>query len=301
MPVAVSVPSGEPPRVSTSVKVCVAGIVRDRVVGAVARVDGGVRAVAAAQRVVAGAAGENVVAAMAPQRVVAAEAGKRVAEVATGQRLADVGAGAIDGRVRHAAVHDVACTGIGAIRVGVPGSDEQIVEAVEIDVARGSNGHACAARRDVAGDGKAVGPVERGKQNIGRKARGHAEHHIGHAGTLGVGLWSPEYQVVEAVAVDVAGRGDGAANAVLHGHAADAKAVGSVERGEFRYGGKARRFAEDYVTGAGTKNAIRARLVGADEHVGEAISVDVAGRGDGDSGAVEVFLTVDLEAVSAVD
>ena len=187
MPVAVSVPS-EPtmPRLSISVKICVAGIVRDRVVGAVARVDGRIASVAAAQRVVAGAARQDVVAAMSPQRVVAAEAGERVGLVAAGQRLAGVRADAGDGSVWHAAVDDVARAGARAIRIGQGSSDDQIGKAVGVDVASRINGIAALVRRGDAVDLEAVAAVESREIDVGGEARSGAEHHIGRSGDVAV-------------------------------------------------------------------------------------------------------------------
>ena len=61
--------------------------------------------------------------------------------------------------------------------------------------------------------------------------------------------------------------------------AAELEAVGAVERREVDIGGEARGLAEHHIARAG-KAAVRVGAVGADDHVGEAVAVDVAGRGD---------------------
>ena len=61
----------------------------------------------------------------------------------------------------------------------------------------------------LAADLEAVAAVEGGRQvEIGGEARGLAEHHIARPGTAMSAAARPDDQVVEAVAVDVAGRGD---------------------------------------------------------------------------------------------
>ena len=61
-------------------------------------------------------------------------------------------------------------------------------------------------------DEAAVAGRERGEIDLGRKAAGVAEHHVAVARIAcvagAVAIMRPDDQVVEAVAIDVAGRGD---------------------------------------------------------------------------------------------
>ena len=133
------------------------------------------------------------------------------------------------------AEHHIAVAGIRARvagAVGEIGPDDQVVEAVAVDVAGRGHREAARSRRPsspwmtkpprAGGDG---GEVDRGAE-----AAGLAEHHIAVAGTSravagAVGAMRPDDQVVEAVAVDVAGRGDRASRNVVRLLALDDEAA----------------------------------------------------------------------------
>ena len=84
------------------------------------------------------------------------------------------------------AEHHIARAGIDAVRIGSPGADDQVGEAVAVDVAgRGHRDAALVARRRAA-ELEAGRAVERREIDVGGKARSLAEHHVARAGdTLG--------------------------------------------------------------------------------------------------------------------
>ena len=92
--------------------------------------------------------------------------------------------------------------------------DDEVVEAVAIDVAgRGYRTAGVVARVLAMDDEAAVAGRDRGEVDLRRKAAGVAEHHVAVAGIVAcvagaVAVECPDDEVVEAVAVDVAGRGD---------------------------------------------------------------------------------------------
>ncbi len=141
-------------------------------------------------------------------------------------RLAEIEAG-VEGPV--VAEHHVSLAGIlVAARRGMPRADDHVVEPVAVDVA--GRRHRIAAQVEVvdAVEPEAVAAVERREVEIGRKAAVLAEHDVGRPGP-GVGQECPDHDVVEAVAVDVAGRGHREAAVVADVDSIEAEAVGAVE------------------------------------------------------------------------
>jgi len=103
-----------------------------------------------------------------------------------------------------------------------------------------------------------------------------AEHHVAGAGKA-QGIISADDHVGEPVAVDVAGRGDRAAGAIV-GCAAEREAVAAVEARQVDVGGEAGLPAEHHIAGAGF-DSVRVGPELTDDQVGEAVAVDVACRG----------------------
>src|SRR5262245_50226815 len=88
---------------------------------------------------------------------------------------------------------------------------------------------------------EAGGAVERGEIDIGRKARGLAEHHVARDGIAdGVRSckWSADDQIGEAVAVDVARGGNRKAAEIIFRVAREPEAGRAVEYGEVDVGRK---------------------------------------------------------------
>ena len=117
---------------------------------------------------------------------------------------------------RGLAEHHVAGARIGACVAGaiaVPGPDDEVVEAVTVDVAgRGDRNAGLIVRVLAVDDESAVAGRDRGEVDLGREARGLAEHHVAVARIVAcvagaIAAKCPDDEVVEAVAVDVAGRG----------------------------------------------------------------------------------------------
>ena len=125
---------------------------------------------------------------------------------------------------------------------------------------------------------------------VGRRPRaGLAEHDIGAAVETG-GVGRRDHQLVMAIVVDVAGRRHGEAELVgAAGRVVQHEAVGAVQRRQIDRNGRAARtgpavlLAEQDVGLAG-RGAAGARAIGGDQHVAEAVAVDVAGARDGEAG-----------------
>src|SRR5262245_14154059 len=102
-------------------------------------------------------------------------------------------------------------------------------------------------------DEAAAAGRHRGEVDLGRKAGGLAEYHIAVAGTVArvagaVAARCPDDQVVEAVAVDIAGRGHRAASVIARILAMDDEAArAGRDRGEVDLRRKAGRLAEYHV------------------------------------------------------
>ena len=122
-----------------------------------------------------------------------------------------------------------------------------------------------------------------------------------HSCSLRVAAIGADDQVVEAVAVDVARRGDGKPAPVKGIDAVEAEAVRAVERREVEARRKPRRLAEHDVALAGIGVRAWVAAKGADDDVGEAVAVDVPGRGDGATAKVTRIDAVEAEAVRAVE
>ena len=148
--------------------------------------------------------------------------------------------------------------------------------------------------------GRDGGEVDRGLNSD----RGLAEHHEAVARLLTgiVGATSThgsDDEVVEAIAVDVAGRGHRPAGEIALVLAVDHEAAGAGrDHGKVDLRGKAGRLAEDNIAVARKW----ARVEGAitkfcpDDEVIEAIAVDVTGGGDRPAGSVVRVLAMDDEA-----
>ena len=115
-------------------------------------------------------------------------------------------------------------------------------------------------------DEAAVAGCNRGEVDLGRKARGLAEHHVAVAGIVScvagaIRVGSPDDDIVEAVAVDVAGRRHRGAGVVSHVLAMDDEAAGP--------GGHIRQIDRHMVAPLGPPNcgkSPRASCVGGDAH-----------------------------------
>ena len=208
----------------------------------------------------------------------------------------------VGAEARGLAEHHIARPGIAPVRIGAVGADDQVGEAVAVDVARRGDRDAAEVAGRHAAELEAVGAVEGGEIEVGAEARGLAEHHVARAGMAAVriGPEGADDQVGEAVAIDVAGRGDRAAAVVAGRHAAELEAVRAVEGGEVEIGAEARGLAEHHIARPGVAS-VRIGVVGADDQVGEAVAVDVAGRGDRAAALVAGRHAAELEAVGAVE
>src|SRR5262245_51497627 len=153
-------------------------------------------------------------------------------------------------------------------------------------------------------DGEAAGAGgDRGKADLRRKTAGVAEHDVAVARIVAcvaraVALHSPDDEVVEAVAVDVAGRRYRIAGLVVRVLAMDDEAaVAGRDRGEVDLRRKARGFAEHHVAVARKVAGVAGAIakVCPDDEVVEAVAVDVTRRGH-PTGAIAGILAMNDEA-----
>jgi len=140
------------------------------------------------------------------------------------------------------------------------------------------------------------------RRKVDGRAAGLAENDIatpGRAACRGVAGPRPDDQVGQAVAIDVAGRGDTKAAAVTRTLSVDHEAAVAI--GDCReVDGRAAGLAEDDIAAPGIA-ASRGVAVGrSDDQVGQAVAIDVAGRGHTIAAEVKRTLTVDDEAAVAI-
>ena len=218
--------------------------------------------------------------------------------------------GEVDLRRKAAGVaeHDIAVARLGAGVAGAVGavcSDDEIVEAVAVNVA--GQGHRPAGEivRILAMDDEAaVAARDRSKVDLRRKAAGVAEHHVAVARldaciVRAIAELRPDDEVVEAVAVDVAGRGYRSTRLIAHVLAMDDEAaVAGRDRGEVDLGREAGGLSEHHVAVACIAACIAGPTAGKcpDDEVVEAVAVDVASRGYRRAGPVTHILAMDDEA-----
>ena len=191
------------------------------------------------------------------------------------------GIGQIDGagQARRAKHHIAGALG----RVGTRCADDQIVDAIAIDVTRAAHRPAGNVQSRGALDGQ-IGVS--GEVDGHRKALIGAEHHVAGAGTVAAvrgGVRHADDQIIDAIAVDVARAADRAAGFVKSRGALDGQ-VGVAREVDGRR--KALIAAEHHVAGAGKVTAIRVGSSGADDHIVDAIAVDVARATDREAGKV---------------
>ncbi len=118
-----------------------------------------------------------------------------------------------------------------------------------------------------------------GQLQIGGKPRGLSEHHIGRTatGAIGIGKRCPDDQIVEAVAIDVAGRGDRLAALVTRRLAIDLETVRTGKAGQLQIGGKPRGLSEHHI-GRAAEGTIGIGAICSNEQIVEAVAIDVASR-----------------------
>ena len=110
-------------------------------------------------------------------------------------------------------------------------ADDDVVEAVGVDIAGGANGMRGESEEFGSAEGVAVGSVEVEEFEIGGEAAGLTEYEIGHAGVgieSVVGPLGANEQIVEAIAIVVTGEGGGVPGLVVGKDAADDDSFGAV-------------------------------------------------------------------------
>src|SRR5690606_40102645 len=112
------------------------------------------------------------------------------AEIADGQAVEAEAVGAIEraeldggGEPAGLAEHHVARSARRTVRIGIGCADDQVVEAVAIDVTGAADGPAAVIEPPLAVEAEAVGAVERTELDGGGKPAGLAEHHVARSRT----------------------------------------------------------------------------------------------------------------------
>jgi len=113
--------------------------------------------------------------------------------------------------------------------IGTFGRDDDIVEAIAVDVDVAGNGAAAAVIGRFAVDGEAVGPVEIGEIDAGAEAALAAEHDIGRSVLIVIGKGIANDEIVDPVSVDIAGASDAGLTGVEGGPRDDREAASAVE------------------------------------------------------------------------
>ena len=208
----------------------------------------------------------------------------------------------VHGRGACLAEHHVAAAGIRAADVGIAalGAYDQVHQAVAVDVAgRGHAGPTLVAGA-LAVDDKAAAAGGHRREFHRRSAR-LAEHHEAAARVCAVGLVAfdgGDDEVGQAVAVDVARTSQPVATFVGGALAIDDEAAGAGAHGREVHSPRPC-LAEHQVAAAGIHAACWICPVGADEHIGQAVAVHIAGVGHPKAAVVTGVFAIDHEAAGA--
>src|SRR5688572_20385307 len=152
-----------------------------------------------------------------------------------------------------------------------PGADNNVVDAIAVDITGGPYGQPAVVVLGCAGDDRPLISAEDGEIDIAQSTHLAIDHEslsgVGPAERVGAGR--PEEEVGDAIAIEVAGLGDG------RGDAADLESVG---RGEGRQ--------VDVVETAGfaVEDVGTAVAGNADHEIVDAVAVLIAGAADTDAG-----------------
>ena len=166
---------------------------------------------------------------------------------------------------------------------------DEVVHAIAIDVAGRGDGPESLAVHLCGIETEAIAAVHRSEIEARREPGVGSEDDITDVELTIKGVGAND-QVVDAVAVDVAGSGDGTARPV------EAEAIVAIERCQIEAGGEAGAGAEDDIARA---SVIFAGIRSADDYVIDAVAVDVAGSGYGGAAESVVPGAVEAKAVSA--
>ena len=138
------------------------------------------------------------------------------------------------------------------MRIGPVGADDQVGEAVAVDVAGRGDREAAVVTGRHAAELEAVGAVEGGEVEIGAEARGLAEHHIARPGKASMRIGSASPMIRSAKPSPLTSPAEATEMPLIAGgHAAELEAVGAVEGGEVEIGGEARGLAEHHIARPG--------------------------------------------------
>ncbi len=147
---------------------------------------------------------------------------------------------------------------------------------------------------------KTVGAIERRDIGRGGEARTLAIDQIGGALAI-VGIGGPHQHVGEAVAIEVACRGDRTAELVLGLRAVDSKTAAAVDRAQVHDRRESASLAEQHIGGSSLIDARWRGVGGAYEEIPIAVAVDVACVGDRATATVLRMGAVDAEAIGSVE
>ena len=207
------------------------------------------------------------------------------AEVARGLAIDDKAAvaccdgGEVDGGgVGFAEDHIGAPGTLARCRIAFEGTNDQISEAIAVDITGGGDPMAVAVARALPIDDEAASACCDGGEIDGGDV-GFAEDHIEATGVgarFRVAETSAHEEIREAIAVDIAGTGAAATAFVENGFTIDDEAaVACSDSGEIDGSGVG--FAEDHIGATGIGNAGWVAVLSAYDEIREAIAVDITG------------------------
>ena len=201
------------------------------------------------------------------------------------------------------AEHDIAAPRVGTgCGVAVGRADDQVGQAVAVDIAGTSHTPAAVVTGTLPIDDKAARPAGHRAEVDGRARRG-AKHHVA-AARIGPGrgarvaVRSAHNQVGQAVTVDVACAGHAVTALVQGALAVEDKAARSCgHRTELDRCAAA--FAKDHIAAPGIDTGGRIAQVGADDQIGQAVAIDIARTRNAGAAGIAGALAVDHKATRA--
>ena len=264
------------------------------------RADQPVVVVAAEQEVIAVAAIELVVGAEAIQLV---DAGPAVQPVARGRAGPGLGQGrTVEDDAAQLAEHQEGRARAAVADVRAARADQEVIQAVAVDVTGCRNRPARLVVGELAGDLEAVAPVQTGQLQGRREAAPAVDDVAGSAGAapVRVGQVGADQEIGPAVAVDVSCPGHRPSGPVACQLAVDAKSVGPVQGRKGDIGAPGPAMTEHHIGPAGIALPGRIERLGPDDDVGIAVGIDVAGSRHRGSDIVARRRAVQLEPVGPI-
>ena len=108
----------------------------------------------------------------------AGQAGKGVVEIATNKSLRSCRSGAIDARIRQAPEHNIRSAGARAVRTGAGSTNDDVGQAVAVQISGPSHRMAAIIVRRLAVNLKAIGSIQTRQTESGTEPASFPENHV---------------------------------------------------------------------------------------------------------------------------